>query len=206
MKTTKERIIETALELLNEKGMANVSMRDIADALEISVGNLTYHFPKWQDLMDEIYHQMMHDISAFPRVPFSIAQLNKVFFGAAEVQDRYIFIIGDIHYFTNLYPTYERLRNTLVVARIEDMIRQLGYWANEGLVFPDSEEHPHRLLAQHMWLVMASWGAQNHLLRETPYRLSHQELVKIIWHIFLPHMTEAGRAEYAQLGPLYSAS
>ena len=45
MKTTKELIRNTARELFNERGYRAVSMRNIADALGISVGNLTYHYP-----------------------------------------------------------------------------------------------------------------------------------------------------------------
>ena len=41
MKTTKELIRNTARELFNERGYRAVSMRNIADALGISVGNLT---------------------------------------------------------------------------------------------------------------------------------------------------------------------
>ena len=39
---TRERIIYKAIDLLNEKGIPNVSMREIADALDMSVGNVTY--------------------------------------------------------------------------------------------------------------------------------------------------------------------
>ena len=56
---TRERIIYKAIDLLNEKGIQNVSMREIADALDMSVGNVTYYFPRWNDLMEELNHQMM---------------------------------------------------------------------------------------------------------------------------------------------------
>ncbi|WP_239457712.1 TetR/AcrR family transcriptional regulator [Listeria seeligeri] len=39
-KDTKQEIIETAFKLFREQGYANVSDRNIADALNISVGNL----------------------------------------------------------------------------------------------------------------------------------------------------------------------
>ncbi|WP_228468126.1 TetR/AcrR family transcriptional regulator [Listeria seeligeri] len=39
-KDTKQEIIETAFKLFREQGYANVSVRNIADALNISVGNL----------------------------------------------------------------------------------------------------------------------------------------------------------------------
>ena len=48
---TKEDILITARELFNEYGYKNISMRDIAKKLNISVGNLTYYFKKKEDLI-----------------------------------------------------------------------------------------------------------------------------------------------------------
>jgi len=41
---TADRILETACALFNEEGEHNVSASDIAIALDISPGNLYYHF------------------------------------------------------------------------------------------------------------------------------------------------------------------
>lgn len=51
-------ILETSRQLFNQHSYASVTMRDIANACHISVGNLTYHFPHKADilcaLMEEI--------------------------------------------------------------------------------------------------------------------------------------------------------
>ena len=56
----REDIITTATGLFNEQGYQNVSMRAIAAALGISVGNLTYHFPKKQDIFRSIMERNYH--------------------------------------------------------------------------------------------------------------------------------------------------
>lgn len=48
---TREKILESALELFNSKGYANVGVREIARILNISPGNLSYHFPKKEDIL-----------------------------------------------------------------------------------------------------------------------------------------------------------
>ena len=51
---TKARIIEDALFQFNEKGLNRVGVRDIARALDISPGNMSYHFPKKEELVLQI--------------------------------------------------------------------------------------------------------------------------------------------------------
>ena len=48
---TKNKIARTSELLFNAHGYNNVTMRQIADACGISVGNLTYHYPKKEDLL-----------------------------------------------------------------------------------------------------------------------------------------------------------
>ena len=48
---TKERILRTAKDLFNQQGMYKTGVRDIACTLEISPGNLSYHYSRRQDLL-----------------------------------------------------------------------------------------------------------------------------------------------------------
>ena len=48
---TKNKIARESERLFNTYGYNNVTMRRIADACGISVGNLTYHYPKKEDLL-----------------------------------------------------------------------------------------------------------------------------------------------------------
>lgn len=54
-KNTKDIIVDRAYELFRAKGYNATSMREIADAAGITVGNLCYHFPKKEDLFYTYY-------------------------------------------------------------------------------------------------------------------------------------------------------
>ena len=56
---TKERILLTARTLFNQHGYANVKIADIAEALEISPGNLWYHFKNRKDIHTDIASQFV---------------------------------------------------------------------------------------------------------------------------------------------------
>ena len=48
---TRERILSVTMQLFNERGVQNVAVDHIAQALGISNGNLNYHFPRKRDLI-----------------------------------------------------------------------------------------------------------------------------------------------------------
>lgn len=50
----REDIIRTSIDLFNQRGYGNVSLRDISGVLHISVGNLNYYFAKKQDILQAI--------------------------------------------------------------------------------------------------------------------------------------------------------
>ena len=54
----KEKIITKAIALFNDQGISSVSMKQIADALKISAGNLQYHYKGKEELLSKIYERM----------------------------------------------------------------------------------------------------------------------------------------------------
>ncbi|MCY4043705.1 MAG: TetR/AcrR family transcriptional regulator [Cellvibrionales bacterium] len=60
---TRDRILLTALTLFNEEGEQNVTTVDIANEMDISPGNLYYHFKGKESIIESLYAQFDADFS-----------------------------------------------------------------------------------------------------------------------------------------------
>ncbi len=66
---TRERIVATALELFNRFGEPNVTTQAISDELNISPGNLYYHYRNKNEIVDEIFGAFEREINATLAAP-----------------------------------------------------------------------------------------------------------------------------------------
>jgi AcrR family transcriptional regulator len=55
---TREKILDKALEMFNERGIEYVGLRELASVLEMRVSNITYYFPTKDDLVFEISQRL----------------------------------------------------------------------------------------------------------------------------------------------------
>jgi AcrR family transcriptional regulator len=62
--TTKEKILQKALECFNRDGTDAVTVRSIATELGMSHGNLCYHFPTTDDIIKALYFQLVEEMNA----------------------------------------------------------------------------------------------------------------------------------------------
>ena len=63
MNKTKEKILHKALQLFNKHGVNDTTLRKIALNLEMSQGNLNYHFKTKQELIEKLYFELVEKLN-----------------------------------------------------------------------------------------------------------------------------------------------
>ncbi|MGO1692334.1 MAG: TetR/AcrR family transcriptional regulator [Marinobacter sp.] len=108
---TRDRILNTSLLLFNSKGEPNVTTLLISDELDISPGNLYYHFKSKGDIVEELFTAFeaeMLDLLAVPEdVDISLDQQSFFLHLLFEAVARYRFLYQDL---VNVLSRYERLQ------------------------------------------------------------------------------------------------
>lgn len=109
---TRDRILDTSLVLFNSIGEPNVTTLLISDELEISPGNLYYHFKSKGDIVGELfsrYEHEMHDLLAVPAdADISLDQQSFFLHLLFETVARYRFLYQDL---VNVLSRYDQLQS-----------------------------------------------------------------------------------------------
>lgn len=95
---TKKQILEASRLLFNEKGVMNITLRDVAKYLKKSYGNVTYHFPMKEDVIFDLFGEMNEELLALQEIDESENLLLYLFnlpSSNYSISVKYLFFIMD---------------------------------------------------------------------------------------------------------------
>jgi len=117
---TRERILETSLALFNRSGEPNVTTAHIADEMNISPGNLYYHFRNKDEIIGELYAALEAEVAPLLDVPegrpVSVEDLWLLLHLLFEGMGKYRFFYRDLDEITS--------RNRRIALRFCDLLRR----------------------------------------------------------------------------------
>lgn len=199
MDSRKQEILDRAIELFNARGFHEVSVKDIADSLEMSPGNLTYHFSKKTDLLAAIQQQMLEDsaIDIMPKGHITLYHFEQIFRNYSEIQAKYHFYYHNLQYIFETFPAITKDFKRITMRRFKDARSLIQYYIKTERLKPEENGINYDHYIRTIWMVSVFWTAQELITRGIDR--SYPSSLDILWSGLIPYMTEKGYLEYQEI-------
>jgi AcrR family transcriptional regulator len=144
---TAQRILLVSLELFNTQGEANITSVDIANELDMSPGNLYYHFKGKEEItaaLFSMYHDRMKKILFSPGDNgLVIKDFFHFLYVTFETSHLFRFLYRNPSDLVTKYPYIERGFKQLIKAKEKGFNQILGDFARQGTLAVQSEQIVH---------------------------------------------------------------
>jgi AcrR family transcriptional regulator len=200
---TRDKIIFAALELFNEKGERNITTNHIAAHIDISPGNLYYHFRNKQEIVREIFDGYLAELlERFPPVETgedSLVILKRYLDSVFNLMWKYRFFYANLPEILQRDPIlHERYLD--VQEKLQKNLQGIfrSFIELNLIEIPEEEIKP---VITSMHLVVSAWlGYQSAMTPETEVTetVIHQGMLQML-SVLKPYTTELGRQQVMTL-------
>lgn len=189
---TKQKILDKALKTFNKSGYGAVNLFELAKSLDMSRGNMTYHFKDKEALLRELTNQLWSKLTNV-RVEKSIPSFQNLHNEAQlyyRLQKEYSFIFHD----------NQMLKHALIASKMKSlcakMIKEIetaiAFSIQLGNMRDESVPGVYKNLALTTWMSMFFWSSQQTIRGNK----IDEDGEKVIWSLLLPHLTEKGLTSF----------
>jgi AcrR family transcriptional regulator len=199
---TRDRILEVSLLLFNEEGESGLSSVDIANALDISPGNLYYHFKGKDAIIRALYDRFDEELRVILRGSKG---------GVASIEDNWVYVyilleeIYDFRFFYRdiagllaRYPDLAVRFRSLIAAKRNNIAQILDDLERLGLIRVDKRlKSP---LADQIISTLTFWLAGDALTKEVHDgpALIHKTVFQVMC-LMVPYMGEGAPTALARM-------
>ncbi len=193
-------ILATALALFNETGTQSVSTNHIAKALDISVGNLYWHFRDKTSIVRALYaqhHARFDDVWGPPQTKeegFDVAlqAMQKTF----EIAWDYRFMYRELSPLVRADPSLRETYQSIREARRTQLRAFLRAFADLGILALPKDEAILDRLDDLGWMISTFWLPHVELREGTLNKRAVLEGVAVVLGLYRPYVTRSYQAAF----------
>ena len=197
---TKDKIIATAIELFNLHGTKSISTNHIAKEMDISPGNLYYHFRSKNDIIRSISDNFSNELRSVFKIQLDTisdfsSNLTSLFNSFFKIQQSYQFLFLEGVHLTRqdsrLLDNYTNLRN-LIKKGYHELLSNLvkiKIMKKQSLNIIDD-------LLDAQWIIMWYWINHTILDRNTYDDFQIKKGIKLSFSIIKPQLTSIGKVAF----------
>lgn len=197
---TKEKILSASSKLFFEKGIANVRLQQIADNVNISVGNLAYHYPNKQSIVESLYLSAFEELTQMTGHLFAANDFGSFDDSVKTIfrfQKTYNFCFNNAWEILRNYPQLNQQWKTINNRLQANIQKSLGNFVTEKLLIEEPFKAAYKTLPENILLQLHYWSIQQCIKGKPAPLLSFR---KTTWALLAPYFTETGKLAYAELG------
>lgn len=184
---TRERIVQHSLELFNLHGERSVSTNHIAAHMDISPGNLYYHFANKQEIISVLFDQYQAQVDSFVRPPVGRAATvedQRCYLRAVlSVMWNYRFLHRDLeHLLDSDADLAERYRRFSQRCMMQGQLIYQGF-VDAGIL--DMSAAQIEALTVNAWIILSSWMRCLCVTRDNASRLSEEAIKRGVYQVLV---------------------
>ncbi|NLR68755.1 TetR/AcrR family transcriptional regulator [Chitinophaga varians] len=200
MVDTKEKIRKAALKLFNEQGIDAITIRHIAKELDISHGNLQYHYKNTNEIILVLFKELNDGFSRFFTHNENLNQVNLEHFRHwVEIlidhiwQYRFIFL----HFVevARRVPEVKTLYNSWDKAREEQFLVLFNTLIKEGIFRDDIPPYIWKNLITQQYIMADFALSHNEIKMQLKGKKAVQYYADVLFNQFYPYLTAKGRQQ-----------
>lgn len=198
----KEKIKFKAIELFNVHGMSDISMKQIAESLNISAGNLQYHYKNKEALVTVIYDTMISETLHYilPKNTYiTLFHYQDMMLSFDALQKRYSFFFKDLVYIIKKYPSVGKRQQATNLMRFKDARKLVDYYIETGRMVSENDVVDYNKMIHLIWMTSTFWQSQSQIINSREYKINKCSVMDMLWNILFPYLTPKGMEEYHQV-------
>lgn len=211
---TRQRIVDRSILLFNRYGLRNVAIDHIAAELDISPGNLTYHFPRRQDLLAATLAMLQARMRGALQRP---APLDSVHEAGAYMLSVYRALWDFRFFFDALTHLLDdpQLRSDYLAFRdwaLDSIDGEMRHFTQRAYLTAPIAPNTFRLLAENLWALWLHWLRKQQVQNPMVVRPSDAALFDCALHdwsllqsVLVPDASKALLEAFRTLLPLHAA-
>lgn len=182
-RSTRDRIVDAAIELFNENGAASVTTNHVAEHAGISPGNLYYHFANKEEIVREAFERVNDAASAIwkagPPAQVDAAAFHAMLVGNLELFARYAFLARELPALLRADPLLRARYTEIAKGRTRELESMLKPFIAAGLLRDLDDPEDLRALVETAWVLALFCVPYSETLDETPARTARARAVRL---------------------------
>ena len=207
MSKKKKLILETARMLFNERGYSNVTIRMIALKMDMSSGNLNYHYKKREDIFESLYFEMVLEfdrrIDALPSIEVSISQIKFDILTSMRRMLDYTFFWTDLYNLLSISDKVKEHFQEVYEKRIAGCFYLFEIMKQKNLMRAAAFELEYNFLAERMIDYGNTWLYSSRLYSNKLNSKNIDYHANTLLSMLFPFLSSKGEKEFKNLLPQF---